>query len=258
MPYAQPVFSLDTGRVVSAELLARWVGEDGRFVSPMDFIPLAEDVGLIRDLGTQMLDHAVATLRAWQQVPDLAGSSIAVNISPLHVVDGLYDDVVRVLHRSQVRPASLTLEITEQQALPDEDGTKEVLEAVRALGVRIAIDDFGSGFSSIRWLISLPVQVVKLDRSLLAAVPRQDDPAGTDRVEVLRSVNRLAEAMGRIAVAEGIETAVELADVRRAGIGLGQGYLLCRPMPLEELTARASAVCAGAGAVIRAENLGVA
>ncbi len=251
VPYAQPVFSLHTGQVVSAELLARWIGQDGRFVSPMEFITLAEEVGLIRDLGVQMLGHAVQALQGWQQVPELAGASIAVNISPLHVVDGLLDDVVRVLADAGVRPESLTLEITEQQALPDEDGTKDVLEAVRALGVRIAIDDFGSGFSSIRWLTSLPVQVVKLDRSLLEAMPSAQHSGGADRIEVLRSVNRLAEAMGRTAVAEGIETEVELSAVRDAGIGLGQGYLLCRPMPLSELTLQVADICAAAERIIR-------
>ncbi len=251
VPYAQPVFSLSTGQVVSAELLARWIGQDGRFVSPMEFITLAEEVGLIRDLGVQMLGHAVLALQGWQQVPELAGASIAVNISPLHVVDGLLDDVVRVLADTGVRPEALTLEITEQQALPDEDGTKDVLEAVRALGVRIAIDDFGSGFSSIRWLTSLPVQVVKLDRSLLEAMPSAQHSGGADRVEVLRSVNRLTEAMGRVAVAEGIETELELAAVRDAGIGLGQGYLLCRPMPLSELTIQVADICAAAEGIIR-------
>ena len=210
-----------------------------------------EEVGLIRDLGVQMLGHAVQALQGWQQVPELAGASIAVNISPLHVVDGLLDDVVRVLADAGVRPESLTLEITEQQALPDEDGTKDVLEAVRALGVRIAIDDFGSGFSSIRWLTSLPVQVVKLDRSLLEAMPSAQHSGGADRIEVLRSVNRLAEAMGRTAVAEGIETEVELSAVRDAGIGLGQGYLLCRPMPLSELTLQVADICAAAERIIR-------
>jgi EAL domain-containing protein (putative c-di-GMP-specific phosphodiesterase class I) len=231
------VFCLHTGRLVSVELLARWV-EDGRHVSPADFVALAEEVGLIRSLGVQMLDHAVTALRGWSGVPGLSQVSVAVNISPLHVVHGLLEDLAAALASGGVDPERLTLEITEQHALPDEDGTKEVLDAVSAMGIRVAIDDFGTGFSSIRWLTSLPLDLVKLDRSLLASLGSGSD--GEENLDLLDSVGLLTRAMSRTAVAEGIETVADLARVRDAGIDLGQGYLLSRPMPLPELVARAA------------------
>lgn len=257
IPHGQPVFCLRTGRVVSVELLARWV-DGGRHVSPAEFIALAEEVGLIRDLGRQMMAHAVRIGHEWAGVPALRDARVAVNISPLHVVHGLLSDLAEALGAGLLDPSRLVIEITEQHALPDEDGTKEVLEAVRARGVQVAIDDFGSGFASIRWLTSLPVTLVKLDRSLLvdAARATTSPPAG-DRgadgegsAEFLQTVGLLARTMSRTAVAEGIETREDLDRVCRAGIPLGQGYLLARPMPLAELALRAGQLTQDAGRLL--------
>ncbi len=218
----QPLVEAASGRVVGAEALARWRSPDLGDVEPAEFIPLAENSGLVVPLGAEVLDHALATVARWRlQHPDL---TVAVNVSPHQLQRGDFAAQVRAaLDRHGVAPSALTLEVTEGVALSDDQGTSATVTALARLGVRFALDDFGTGYSSIAALRRLPLSQVKVDRRLHA-----DEP-------VLRACLDLGRVLGLTVVAEGIETVEAHERVRRLGYDLAQGYRFGRPMPADAL-----------------------
>jgi EAL domain-containing protein (putative c-di-GMP-specific phosphodiesterase class I) len=222
----QPVRELDGGGIVGAEALVRWQHPAHGPVAAQSMVRLAERTGLIRQLGSLVLDRALAeTVQARESFGP--GFRMHVNVSPFELREpGYVDTVSAALARHGVPPAALLLELTETALMTSESDIISVLADLRAVGVEIGIDDFGTGYSSIARLHRMPVDTVKLDRSLIAGI-------GTSPVEfdLVRAVFRLLETSGVRVVAEGVETAVQVAHLRALGCRLGQGLLLGPPAP---------------------------
>jgi diguanylate cyclase (GGDEF)-like protein/PAS domain S-box-containing protein len=224
----QPVVDLGTGRVVSAEALVRWQRDD-RTTPPDEFIPVAEESGLIVPIGAWVLRTACEQMAGWQAA-GVGDIGLAVNVSARQLLHpGFVAGVAEVLRETGLRPSTLCLELTETVLLDDVDVSRDRLAQLRDLGLRIAVDDFGTGYSSLTYLHRLPLDVVKLDRSFVEGVGT--DPGDT---AIVTAVVDLARTMGLDAVAEGIESELQLAHLRGIGCRFGQGYLLARPMPAEE------------------------
>ncbi len=221
----EPMVDLRTGDVVGAEALLRWRHPDLGDIPPAEFIPLAEQVGAIHELGTFALEQALAAAASWT-----SGTSrevlIGVNLSPRQLDQPEMVNVVsRLLQRHALRPASLVLEITEEALLDDWATAVDVVKGLRALGVGVAVDDLGTGYSSLRYLRRFDTTTVKLDREFVQAQP--DEPR---TAALVASVLAMAHSLGQTTVAEGIETLDQLTLVRSQGCALGQGYLFDKPM----------------------------
>lgn len=228
---AQPVFNLATGEVISVELLARWQLPEGALVSPAVFIPLAEEVGLIDELTGQMLDQAGRLLGAWAREPLLKTAQISLNISPVQVAKGkLLEIATEAIERHNIGPGRLTFELRESATLSDMASTVNLFEALRRLGVALIIDDFGSGYSSLGHLMSLPLSGVKIDRSLIAGLG-----ADARHRAVMVAVCELATVLGHEILAEGIESQRQIEMLVGIGVGSGQGDHLLRPVPPDQL-----------------------
>jgi diguanylate cyclase (GGDEF)-like protein len=232
----QPVLDLESGTVVAAEALLRWQHSTRGLVPPAEFIALAEDSGLIVDVGAWVLERACAQAAAW----GAHGHPIrvSVNVSARQFDDpGLLDAVEHALATSGLDAAHLTLEITETALMREADRTAAVLRALKALGVMVAIDDFGTGYSSLSYLQTFPVDALKIDQTFIAA------SAADPLVETLVQLGR---SLGLRTVAEGIEDEAQLAHLRELGCDRGQGYLFAPPLEVEALerflSARAAVV----------------
>ena len=230
----QPVVALKTGSVEGVEALVRWRHPVDGLVPPNDFIPLAEETGLIVPLGEWVLGEACRQLQEWTAAdPTLSELVVAVNLSPHQFrQEGLCEQVADVLARTGLAPHRLCLEVTETALMADADSTTVMLNRLKSLGARLSIDDFGTGYSSLSYLKHFPVDFVKIDRSFVADLA--DDEVDT---EIVRSVIRLANAIGISAVAEGVETERQLAMLDELGCPLVQGYLLARPQPAADIWA---------------------
>ncbi|MGY1643211.1 putative bifunctional diguanylate cyclase/phosphodiesterase [Geodermatophilus sp. SYSU D00703] len=226
----QPIVCLEEQRVTGIEALLRWRHPELGEVPPAEFVPIAERTGVIGDLQRWALEHA-ATVAAG--LPATAAPlRLGVNISASHVASRtLVGDVAAVLHATGLAPERLVLEITEATVLAEGEHVAVDIEALRLMGVHVALDDFGAGRSSLADLTRLPIDVLKLDRSLVARVDR--DPKSRALCE---SVVTIGRALGLDVVAEGVETPAQLGALRGLGAGFAQGFLLARPMRLGELT----------------------
>ena len=222
----QPQFRLENGGLAGAEALIRW-RRDGQLVPPGDFIPLAEESGLIVPITEWLLPQVVADWFA----PGIAGGPprVAVNISGRHFgqPERLLKLVEDTLAHSGIEPHRLELEVTESSILDNIARATEILQALRKLGVSIALDDFGTGYSSLSYLVSLPIDILKLDRQFVLGIA--DNPRSHD---VVRGLIMMAHSIGIEVVAEGIETPEQAEALRAMGCDLGQGFLLGRPSPV--------------------------
>ncbi|RKS80711.1 diguanylate cyclase (GGDEF)-like protein [Motilibacter peucedani] len=225
----QPLLRLRDDSVVEAEALLRWQAPD-RLVPPDEFIPVAEETGLVVGLGRWALQQACGDLAALA----LPGARLAVNLSARQLHHpALVKSVEAALQRSGVDPASLIVELTESAVVEDPDAAQSVLGRLKALGLQLALDDFGTGYSSLSYLLRLPVDILKVDRSFAA------DLAADDRTRrLLGSIAALAHDLGMSVTVEGVETEEQLAAVRAAGADTAQGWLIGRPVPLAELRTR--------------------
>ncbi|HVM53160.1 MAG TPA: bifunctional diguanylate cyclase/phosphodiesterase [Acidimicrobiales bacterium] len=227
----QPIVDLETGSVVGVEALARWTHPTRGAVAPTEFIPLAEEAGLIDDLGERVLELACTQARAWHQVVGTA-FRLSVNLSAVQLAgERCVGSVAGVLQRTGLDPASLTLEITESAVMEDVPEVLRSVQALAELGVRLAIDDLGRGWSSLAYLTRYPLSELKIDRSFVQGVARR--PA--DRA-VIRALVGLAHDLGLRVVAEGIEDGDQLAELTRLGCDAGQGFHLHRPAPASMIT----------------------
>jgi diguanylate cyclase (GGDEF)-like protein len=227
----QPQLSLASGRVVGAEALVRWRTEDGRFISPAEFIPVAEQSGLIVPIGNWVLRTALRALKRLRQ--DQADLRMAVNVSPLQFAQPQFLAEVDAALRDAALPAdSLELEITESVAVMGMERVSALLLQIKARGIAVAIDDFGTGFSSLSYLDRLPADRLKIDRAFVTALDSGDTTA-----RIAEMIVPLGHRLGMRVLAEGVETESQAQALRQLGCDEVQGYLYARPMPLDALTA---------------------
>jgi diguanylate cyclase (GGDEF)-like protein/PAS domain S-box-containing protein len=228
----QPIVDIATGKLKEVETLIRWQHPTRGTISPVTFIPIAEESGLICSIGLWVLREACYQLHRWgDKHRDLV---IGLNVSARQFLQPDFVLQVRqMLHELRVEPSRIKLEITETSMLHDLDRIRIVLEQLRELGVRIAIDDFGTGYSSISYLSRLPVDTLKIDRSFI--IPLGED-ARTDGV--VRAMIAMARTLGLQVTSEGIETLQQLQILKELGCDFGQGYLFSRPVSADEIAAR--------------------
>src|SRR4051812_4067990 len=223
----QPIFSLVSGAVTGVEALVRWRHPSRGIVMPESFIPLAEESGLIGELGRWVLRTACHQGALWRaKYPGHPGLAIGVNISGAQLREpGLVQEVSDALAESQLEATGLTLEITETALMESFDDAIEEIDALKALGVDLAIDDFGTGYSSLRYLRRLPLDVMKIEKSFVDGIGRPDEEPA-----LLRAIVDLANIFGLRVVAEGIERPEQRARLLELGCELGQGHLLAEPL----------------------------
>jgi len=230
--FYQPIFAVGARDVVGAEALIRWRHREKGLLSPAEFIPVAEETGLICQIDGWVIRDACRQLAAWQSAgiarPEF---SVSVNLSAGQVEDGRLSEMVSLaIDESGVRPASLGLEITETVLIENTDSPVAVLESLRRLGARLVLDDFGTGYSSLSYLQRFPLDALKLDRSFVAEIATP----GRDR-DIVAALLQLAEVLDLDVVAEGVETDAQLRCLRELRCPFAQGFHLARPMPAREL-----------------------
>ncbi len=233
--WGQPIVDLETEQIAVVELLARWKRADETFCPPSIFVPLAEEMGLIDQLSMQVLDCAVDTLGIWRDHEMMRAVSVSMNVSPRQLADRRFTERVCFLMTSGTIPAGrLILELTQSADLHDLPDIDSVLTQLVESGVRLALDDFGSGHTSVQHLLGLPIEYVKLDGTLIKDLgqdPRQS--------ALVRSIRDLAATIGKQVVAEGVETDDQVAKLRELHLRFAQGYHFGRAQPLGWFTSDA-------------------
>jgi EAL domain-containing protein (putative c-di-GMP-specific phosphodiesterase class I) len=234
----QPIMDLSTGRRKAVEALVRWQHPLRGMVSPGSFIPLAEETGAIVPIGRWVLNTACDQVAEWRRSPDSSDLRLCVNVSPSQLGDSrLVSDVARALSLSGLPAEALVLEITESAFLLSDAQLAVTIGELAALGVVIALDDFGSGYSSLGYLSKLPIGILKIDLSFVSRID-----GGPEEAAVAQAIIMLGHTLGMEVVAEGIETSEQLAELRGRGCPLGQGFLLGRPVPPEQSQSLAPSV----------------
>jgi diguanylate cyclase (GGDEF)-like protein len=234
VPWYQPVVDLRTGRVVGCEALARWAHPSKGLLLPDAFIPHAEETGAIVALGEAVLTGACRQVALWNASRPVGEAlTLAVNVSARQLSSAqLVDTVCLALAVSGLDARQLCLEVTESVVMEDVEASGAVLGRLRDIGVRTAVDDFGTGYSSLAYLLSLPVDVLKIDRSFVQYLDVADGPA----VAIVRAITALADALGLGVLAEGVETSQQLGLLEVLGVRQGQGYLWGRAVPAADAT----------------------
>ena len=228
----QPIVELDTGALVAVEALVRWRHPNGELLLPKVFLRVAEDIGLIDEIGRWVMDEATAQVSAWQE--DGLDATVSINVSPRQFWHReTMRDIPDKLAAAGVDPSRVVIEVTESAAMSDPDRSQGIIEDLHAAGLRLAIDDFGTGYSSMSRLKQLPVEILKIDRQFVAGLP--DDVE--DRA-VVSAMVQLAHNIGMEPLAEGVETTEQRDFLLEVGCRLGQGFLFSHPLAPEELLAR--------------------
>jgi diguanylate cyclase (GGDEF)-like protein/PAS domain S-box-containing protein len=227
----QPKVSLHTGHITGVEALVRWWRPEEGLVPPSEFIPVAEQSGLIVPIGEFVLEQACQDAKRWREtLPNARSLMMAVNLSARQLAEpGLVDHVGKLLERTGLPPAALCLEITESVVMNDVEQSIRLLHGLKELGVKLAVDDFGTGYSSLAYLSRFPVDILKIDRSFVKGLAN-----GGESRPIVESVVSLAAALRMITVAEGVEDEDQAAILRHMGCTLAQGFLFARPMGGEE------------------------
>ena len=228
--YFQPKVDLRSGDVTGAEALVRWEHPERGLMAPMEFLPLAEQTGLITALTTEVLEQALRQCRDWGD--DGIDIAVAVNVSERSLLDPSFpDEVDALLARHGVPGNRLQLELTERSLIGDLATAMETIERLHGLGVRLSVDDFGTGYSSLSRLLDLPLQELKIDRSFVTDIDGEGPGAA-----IVRSTIDLGHHLGLEVVAEGVETETTLAELRELGCDAVQGYHLLHPQPAADVT----------------------
>ncbi|MFN8021219.1 MAG: EAL domain-containing protein [Acidimicrobiales bacterium] len=230
VPYYQPIVDLETGVLTGFEVLARWRHPDRGLLGPDQFLPMAEETGIINDVGAAILRASLAQLGQWRErVPSFADLSIAVNVSSRQLLGGEFIGVVcEALAESGVPAGSLWLEITETALMTDVKAASIALRELRGVGLHLSVDDFGTGYSSLTYLKRFPVEAIKVDRTFVNGLGIDNEDS-----TIVEAVVRLGHSLGLSVVAEGVETPLQLSRLRELGCDKGQGYLFGRPRPAE-------------------------
>jgi EAL domain-containing protein (putative c-di-GMP-specific phosphodiesterase class I) len=226
----QPQINLESGEIIAVEALVRWKTEDGGTVLPGDFIPLAEETGLINEIGEWVLREGCRQAMEWQAL-GLPRLRMAINLSARQFGDRAFLDMVsRVLSETGLHPSLLELEITESQVMKQTEGMIMLLNRLSEMGVHLAIDDFGTGYSSLSYLKRLPIQKLKIDQSFIRDITV--DPNDT---AIVVAIINMAKSLDLETIAEGVETAGQLALLRSKGCRVGQGFFFSAPVRAESL-----------------------
>ncbi len=226
----QPIVALESGTISGFEALIRWQHPERGFVPPDEFIPIAEETGLIIPIGHWVLEAACRQIHLWQEeYPQYPPLQISVNLSTKQFINvNLIEQIRQVLRETCVEPHSLKLEITESMVMENIDSAIEMLEQLRALGIELSIDDFGTGYSSLSYLHRFPISTLKIDRSF---VSRMSD--NNENAEIVRTILMLARSLKMDVVAEGVETTDQLSQLAMLECEYGQGYYFSRPLNVE-------------------------
>jgi diguanylate cyclase (GGDEF)-like protein/PAS domain S-box-containing protein len=226
--FYQPIYNLQTQEIVEFEALIRWIHPEKGIVSPTDFIPIAEETGLIIPIGRWVLEESCRQMAHWQkQFPRFSELGISVNLSTKQLMQPhLAKDVYQILSETGLRAESLKLEVTESSVMQNADTALKIMKDFEALGVRISSDDFGTGYSSLSYLNRFPFDNLKIDRSFIGRI---DEDSKSE--EIVRAILRLAENLNLEVVAEGIETETQLQRLIEFGCTFGQGFYFSEPIP---------------------------
>lgn len=223
--FYQPVYDLAGLKLVKFEALIRWRHPEKGLLSPAEFLPIAEEISLIDEIGAWVLEEACREAKHWPS--DVA---VAVNLSPIQVNNAhVVNTIERALRNSGLPPNQLELEITETALLSDTQQTKQKLEQLKSLGLRLSMDDFGTGYSSLNYLATFPLDGIKIDKAFIARFALRNENA-----EIMRAMLELAKSLNRSSTVEGIETFAQLAAAQALGATYGQGYYFSRPLPAED------------------------
>jgi EAL domain-containing protein (putative c-di-GMP-specific phosphodiesterase class I) len=237
--YHQPIVDVATGGISGLEALIRWRRGDGMTMRPDQFIPIAEETGLINEIGAWAMLEALTELRRWIDEGVLPETTtMSVNVSPRQIADPRFTDVVsEALSRSGVPAHLLWLEVTESMMISEPELAKATLRRVRAMGVRIALDDFGTGYSSLSILQHFPIQRIKIDRAFVNGVAEHSN----DR-SLVRTIIAMGTSLGLDIVAEGVESIHQLGTLRELGCSKAQGYLISHPVPPDAMRSTMTAL----------------
>ncbi|MCR4302299.1 MAG: EAL domain-containing protein [Sulfuricaulis sp.] len=229
--YYQPQVNLATGAITGVEALIRWRHPELGLVSPAQFIPVAEETGLMKSIDEWVLRTACLQAQAWRSA-GLPPITMAVNLSgAVFGEPSLVETISRVLGESCLVPEQLELEITESAIMKNAEPTVRMLGDMRRMGIRLAIDDFGTGYSSLSYLKRFPIDTLKIDQSFV-----QDVTVDEDDASLVKAIVVMGHALKLNVLAEGVETAEQLAFLRKEGCDSMQGYFFCRPLSVEEIT----------------------
>ncbi|MFY8150245.1 MAG: putative bifunctional diguanylate cyclase/phosphodiesterase [Prochlorococcaceae cyanobacterium] len=231
VPYYQPIIDLKENRCIGFEALARWNHKERGLIPPYEFIPVAEENGLIHSLTKQILSQSCQQLAEWQmRFPSAIPLKISVNITADDLASSsLATEFQLALHHANLQTSSITIELTESGFIENYDIANSTAEQLRLCGFQIAIDDFGTGYSSLSYLSRMPISIIKIDRSFVSRMLHDDRTYG-----IVDSIITLGKRMGLHVVAEGIETSQQLELLKSLGCDFGQGYFFSKPIPAEE------------------------
>ncbi len=229
--YYQPIVDLASGKIVGVEGLVRWIHPKEGIIQPNDFIPIAEETGMVIEIGARVLSIACKTLKDWSTQPQFKDLSISVNISPKQISQGdLISYIGQLLQNNQLDGSKLNLEITENVLVHNFETAKALILGLKSFGTKIYLDDFGTGYSSLSYLYNFPFDVLKLDRSFVNTINLR-----TESEVIVKSIKMLCNNLNLESVAEGIETESQLKKLMNIGYTYGQGYLFSKPVPQSDL-----------------------
>jgi len=237
VPYYQPIVDLASGLLTGFEVLARWRHPDRGLLGADQFLPMAEETGLISDVGASILRSSLVQLGRWRdKLPGFGDLTIAVNVSGRQLLSNDFVDVVSdALAEAGVPAGSLWLEITETALMTDVKAATIALRELRSIGLHLSVDDFGTGYSSLTYLKRFPVEAIKVDRSFVNGLGIDSEDS-----TIVEAVVNLGQSLGLKVVAEGVETPLQLSRLRELGCDRAQGYLFGRPRPAEIIEAERS------------------
>ena len=225
-PYFQPILDLRTGDIVGFEALARWLHPERGLISPADFVPLAEETGLIVPIGLSILSQSCKQLAKWQEEYDAPQLSVSVNLSGKQLHEAkLFDNITNVLIEAKLMPGALKMEITESVVMADTELSVQMIMKLKDIGVQISIDDFGTGYSSLSYLHKIPFDVLKIDRTFVSRMLMDKESRS-----IVKTITTLASELEKSVIAEGIEEAEQQVMLVEMGCQFGQGYLYSKPI----------------------------
>ena len=228
--YYQPQFNIENNKIVGIEALIRWVNDELGFVYPSEFISLAEETGLIIDIGSWIIESTFLQIKKWQELYNI-DIEVGINVSPIQLSDERFlDIIVSNLQNTNINPSLINLEITEKIAIDDSEMVIKKLKKIRDLGIKISIDDFGSGYSSFKYAKSFAVDTLKIDISLIKGIDKSKED-----YEIAKAVINMAKGLGLSIVAEGVDSESQLFVLRNLGCNTVQGYYYEKPMNVDKL-----------------------